>query len=123
MTSSALDRILLQNVCDIRFVRKRPIKGRANTRRMWATKSWEMLNSTNGRVTLNYRPPRKNKTYNESKNGVIIVWDILMQDYRTNNAAMCEIITTVKAGDDFWSLFNDTILPMNSEDKMNFMNS
>lgn len=104
-------------------MRKRPVKGKPLTRRMWCTKSWELLNSTNGRITLNYRSPNKHKHYNEYKNNVLIVWDILMQDYRTLNASECEIIKIVPAGKEFWKLFNESILPMSSEDKLEFMNS
>ena len=51
---AALDSILLDNVCEIRFPRRIIKKGQAATRRMICTKSLSLLNSVNGRVSFNY---------------------------------------------------------------------
>lgn len=119
---SSLDSLLLQNVCDIRFKRKTKGTGKPPTRRMLCTKNYSLLNSTNGRISLNFKPPAGGKRYNESAKNVIIVWDILMQDYRTINAEECELIRQVPANDEFWKFFNEELYPMSAEAKMNFMN-
>jgi hypothetical protein len=119
---NALDSLLMSNVCDIRFKRKTKGTGKSPTRRMLCTKNYSLLNSTNGRISLNFKPPSGGKRYNESINNVIIVWDIIMQDYRTINAQECEILNKVPANEEFWEYFNSEIFPMTPEAKMNFMN-
>lgn len=120
---STLDSILLANVCDVRFVRRIPIAGRSPTRRMLCTKSYSLLNSTNGRVTLNYRPPTNPPQVNEAKDNIITVWDILIQDYRNISMNQCDLIEQIPATEEFWKYFNDNIYPMSSDQKINFINT
>lgn len=117
-----LDSLLLTNVCEVRFVRRRPVAGKSLTRRMWCTKSYDLLNSTNGRVTLNYRPPTHPKQINEAQNNALVVWDILMQDYRIISLDQCNLIQQIPANDKFWDFFNKNLYPMSVEQKLNFMN-
>lgn len=119
---ATLDSILLNNVCEVRFARRRPVPGKAGTRRMWCTKNYTLLNSINGRVSLNYKPPSGPKQVNEAQENIIVVWDILMQDYRTISADQCDLLQQIPANDDFWEFFNNNIYPMSTEQKINFMN-
>ena len=118
----ALDSLLLKNVCEVRFVRRRPVAGDGPTRRMLCTKSYELLTSVNGRVTLNYAPPKGPKKINEAAENVLVVWDILMQDYRTISMNSCDLIQQIP-DKEFWEYFNENIYPMSPEQKFNFMNS
>ena len=120
---TTLDSILLSNVCDIRFVRRLPKPGYPPTRRMLCTKSYSLLNSTNGRITLNYRPPIGPVKINEAADNLIVVWDILMQDYRNVNMNQCDLVQQFPATDEFWTYFNDNIYPMSGEQKLSYMNS
>jgi len=119
---ATLDSLLLNKVCEIRFVRRRPRAGDGPTRRMLCTKSYNILNSVNGRTTLNFRPPSGPMKVNEARDNLIVVWDILMQDYRAVSMASCNLIQDI-AADDFWEYFNENIYPMSKEQKYNFMNS
>lgn len=119
---AALDSLLLNNVCEVRFVRRRPRAGDGPTRRMLCTKSYELLNSINGRLTLNYAPPKGPKKINEAAENVLVVWDILMQQYRTISMNSCDLIQQIP-NDEFWEYFNENIYPMSPEQKFNFMNS
>lgn len=123
VSRSALDSILLKNVCEVRFVRRVPKPGFPPTRRMFCTKSHNLLTSTNGRITLNYRPPSKPPLINEAVENVITVWDILMQDYRNISMNSCELIQQIPANDEFWPYFNENIYPMSTQQKQSFMNS
>ena len=118
----SLNSILLSHVCEVRFTRRCPVRGKPPTRRMWCTKSYDLLNSINGRVGLNYRPPTHPNQINEAQNNVLVVWDILMQDYRIISFEQCNLIQQIPADDNFWKYFNENIYPMTTEQKINFMN-
>jgi len=118
-----LNSLLLRNVLDIRFLRRNPVPNKPSTRRMLCTKSFELLNSTNGRIVLNYRPPTKNKQFNESQENACVVWDILMQDYRVVPAETAVILEEIPANEEFWSYFNNKIYTLSTEQKILFMES
>lgn len=120
---STLDSILLNNVCEVRFVRRNSKPGAPPTRRILCTKSHALLTSTNGRITLNYRPPSNPPQINEAAENLITVWDIIMQDYRNINMDQCELIQQIPSGEEFWEYFNESIYPMSVEQKLNFLNS
>ena len=123
MTTATLKSLLLNNVLDLRFTRRIPVAGKPSTRRMLCTKSYELLNSTNGRVVLNYKPPRDQKQFNEGKNNAVVVWDIIMQNYRVVSAETVEIVRQVPADESFWKFFNDEIYILTTEQKSAYMNS
>jgi hypothetical protein len=123
MTAQALNNILLENVVDLRFVRRIPLANRPQTRRMLCTKSYNLLNSTNGRIVLNYRSPSKGKQFNENTNNALVVWDILMQDYRIVSCDSVQVIRTIPANDQFWTFFNEEVYILNTEQKILFMES
>ena len=120
---STLDSILQNNVCEVRFVRRGPKSGSSPTRRILCTKSYNLLTSTNGRITLNYRPPTNPPQINEAAENLITVWDIIMQDYRNINMDQCELIQQIPANEEFWTYFNESIYPMSGEQKLNFLNT
>jgi hypothetical protein len=120
---STLDNILSNNVCEIRFTRKIPVTGKPPTRRMWCTKSYNLLTSTNGKVSLNYRAPTHAKVVNESLDNILVVWDVFMQNYRAINMNDCELLQQLPADDSFWQYFNENLYPMSAEQKAVFMNS
>jgi len=123
VSTQTLENLLLNNVLDLRFVRRIPVANKPATRRMLCTKSYELLNSTNGRVVLNYDPPRHNKQFNESRQNACVVWDILMQDYRIVSADRVNIIRQIPANEEFWTFFNKEIYTLNTEQKITYMES
>lgn len=123
VTRQALDSLLKENVLDLRFARRITAPGKPPTRRMLCTKSYNLLNSINGRTTLNYRPPAGPKVFEEGKHNACIVWDILMQDYRIVPAESVNVIRQIPANEEFWKVFNEEIYPMSQQSKVDFMNS
>lgn len=123
VTQQTLKTLLLENVLDVRFARRRPVAGKPPTRRMLCTKSFKLLNSTNGKIVLNYTPPKHEKQFNESIENACVVWDILMQNYRVVSADQVDVIREIPANDAFWQTFNQEILPLTAEQKIQFMNS
>jgi hypothetical protein len=123
MDVDTLENLLLNNVLDVRFVRRIPIPGKAPTRRMLCTKSYDLLNTVNGKVVLNYKPPKTGKQFSERSEGAVVVWDILMQDYRVVSAEHVQVINKIPADDSFWEYFNKNIYVLNTEQKITFMDS
>lgn len=118
-----LKSILLNKVCEIKFVRRNPKSGRPSTRRMLCTNSVQLLNSVEGRTILNYVPPRQAPKYNPNEENLIITWDILMHGYRTINCDTVDLISTLEADETFWTYLSEKISPMSAQEKMNFMNT
>ena len=90
---------------------------------MLCTKSLSLLNSVNGRISLNYFPPKGPPKAYLGPDHLAVAWDILMQNYRNINMNQCDLIQEIPANDDFWVYFNENIYPMSGEQKVNFMNS
>jgi len=118
-----LKAILLDKVCEVKFVRRNPKPGRPTTRRMLCTNNAQLLNSVEGRTVLNYDPPRQAPSYNPNQENLIVVWDILMQGYRTINCDSVDLISTLESDETFWTYLNEKISPMSASEKMGFMNT
>ena len=118
-----LESLLLNNVLDLRFSRRVLIPNKPSSRRMLCTKSYDLLNSTNGRIVLNYKPPSSKKQFNENKNNACVVWDILMQDYRIVSGDQVSIIRQIPANEEFWTFFNKEIYTLTTEQKILYMES
>jgi len=120
-----LSNLLLDNACEIIFVRRRPERapGHPAIRRMLCSNSMNLLNSMNGIRSLNFHLPRGPKKIDEVKHNVVVVWDIIMQDYRNVSMDNCHLRQTVPGDDTFWKYYSDVLLPMTADQKMNFQDS
>lgn len=117
-----LKNLLLNNVAEIKFSRRRPKPGAPSSRRMLCTNSLPLLNSPEGRVALNYRRAINNPRYNPEAKNLLITWDILMQDYRCVNMVACDLINVIPVAQ-FWNFFNKRLALMSANEKTRFMNS
>lgn len=115
--------LLLDNVAEIRFQRRRPGSRDYTYRRMLCTNSADLLTSQNGRITLNYRPATKMPKYNPDAKNLLVTWDIIMQDYRNVNMDNCELLQTIPANDEFWEWFNLNIYPLTTMQKESYLHS
>lgn len=120
ITRSALLTVLKANVCEVKFVKRRPKKNGPLTRRMLCTNDPSILESPDGRVALNYRPTTGSPIISAEQYNLITTWDIFMQDYRNISMDQCQLIATIKR-EDWWQYFNDNILNMSQQDKIAFM--
>jgi len=123
MSVTELDNLLLANVVDLRFVRKAPVKNKPPVRRMLCTKNSALLNSNNGLISLGYRAPVYAPKYNPAAEGLVIAWDILMQDFRNIWAETTTIVRVIPPNDDFWKYFNTDLYIMTPAQKLQFMAS
>jgi hypothetical protein len=117
-----LKRLLQSNVCEVRTLRRLPIANRATFRRCLCTNSLELLLSNEGRMTLNFMPARGILPYNPTQKRLIVVWDILMQNFRQLNMNACDLVNTIPIKD-FWKYFNEKIVNLTAQQKMAFMDN
>lgn len=123
VTLTSLRPILQNAACEIKFFRRRPKLGKPPFRRMLCTNAQGILNSIDGRITLNYRPTSGSLKFDPIQKNLIIVWDIFMQDYRCVNCDSCDLITTIPAGEAFWNYFKQNIMRMSTSQKVMYMES
>lgn len=116
-----LQLLLLQNVVELKFTRRRPKPGAPSFRRMLATNNYGLLNSIQGRTGLNYRPPTHQPDYQPNLKGLIVTWDIFMQDYRQIPVAATDVISVIPANEEFWEYFNSKLAFMSPKEKFDFM--
>jgi len=117
-----LDRLLKNGACEIIFLRRdtKKIHGGQVTRKMVCSNCNDILKSENGFRSLYFQPPGGPKQINEAFHNVVVTWDILMQDYRNVSCEQCFLINEMTP-DDFWKFYNETLLPMTPEAKMQYM--
>lgn len=122
---SSLANALSNNVVELKFSRRRPKQNIAATRRMLCTLDFNLLNSEKGFKVLNFKIPNSSSTYNTQNKGLIVVWDILKQDWRTVNTESCQIISTITSTppETFWEYFETTIGLMSPSQKAAFISA
>ena len=114
--------VLQENVAEVKFTRRRAKAGSPATRRMLCTNSFGLLNSAEGRVALNFKPPTNYPKYNPQAKNLVVTWDIIMQGFRTISVETCDLVSVIPANDEFWTYFNDKLAPLSQAEKTNFMN-
>lgn len=124
LTLTGLGDLCLKNVVEIKFNRRRPSGYRYPHRRMLCTLDPEILFSDLGKQILNTKTPSNNPAYDAKSKNLLIVWDILMQDWRSIPVESVDVIATVPTTpvEDFWKYFDKVIRKMGSRQKLNFIN-
>ena len=117
-----LKRILLKNIAEVKFDRRRPYSEVQLTRRMLCTNDATFLNTAKAAIALNYRPPRSGPQYDADSKNLIITWDVFMQDFRTISVDNAQLISVIPANDKFWAYFTEKLSNMSTADKISFMN-
>jgi hypothetical protein len=117
--------LLLNNACEIVFVRRRPERApeRPEIRRMLCSNSMNLLNSQNGIRSLNFHLPRGPRKLDEVKHNIVVVWDIMEQDYRNVSMDTCYLRQTVPGDDTFWKYYSDVLLKLSPTQKRAFEDS
>jgi hypothetical protein len=107
-----LKALLLENVVEVKFPRRRPKRGHASTRRMLCTNSPVILNSSNGRALLEYKATSSIRVTDPEIYNLIVTWDIFKRDFRQINMNNCDLITQMPADDDWWLYYYDNLSKM-----------
>jgi hypothetical protein len=123
LSQTSLAALMSKNAVEIKFLRRRPVAGEPAFRRMFATNDLLLLNSAAGRTALNFRPASGRLDFNPAQKGLVLTWDIFMQDYRLVPANTADVISVIPTTppDEFWKYFSEVLSKMSSTDKMSFM--
>lgn len=123
VSQTALAALLSKNAVEIKFLRRRPMAGDLPTRRMLCTNDLVMLNSAQGRVALNFRPAPGSLKFNPQMKGLVLTWDIFMQDYRLVPAESVDVVSVIPTTppEQWWKYFSEVLSKMTATQKMAFM--
>jgi len=124
MSPGTLVQILNTNVVELRFNRRRPLPG-STFRRMLATNDTNLLNSTPGRLALNFHGAPGHLKFSPEQKGLVMTWDIFLQDFRLIPAESVEVVRAIKSTppDEFWKFFNSVLSKMSESQKVQFMHT
>ena len=122
LSVGGLKKLCSSNVVELKFVRRNKLRI-PPTRRMLCTLDSTLLNSTLGKEILNFKPPRYSPPYNAASKSLVVVWDVIMQDWRAIPADSCEVVTAIstKPVSTFWKYFNTVLSKMTTTQKKGFM--
>lgn len=122
LSVGGLRKLCSSNVVELKFVRRNKLRI-PSTRRMLCTLDEILLNSTLGKEVLNFKPPRFSPPYNAASKGLVTVWDLIMQDWRSIPADACEVVTAIstKPVQTFWNYFDKVLSKMTASQKRAFM--
>lgn len=124
---TGLLQLLSENVVEVQFRRRNPKGGVGSIRSMLCTNNALLLNSILGKTTLHFKPPKgRGLGYDPRAKGLLVTWDILMQDYRQIPLESVNVLEArpLKTKEDiakFWVFFNDVLSKMSASQKLQFM--
>ncbi len=127
MTVPNLKKLCKEAVVELKFVRRIKKVGFPTDRRILCTLNVQLLNGDIGKNILNFKRPTKPPPYNAEAKGLVVVWDIIMQDWRAIPAESCVLGKVFKMGTkaeqaEFFRYFDLVIGKMTSSQKKIFMN-
>ncbi len=123
ISQTALATLLSRNAVEIKFLRRRPMGGDLPTRRMLCTNDLVMLNSAQGKVALNFKSAPGRLKFNPQQKGLVLTWDIFMQDYRLVPSESVDVVSVIPTTppEEWWKYFSEVLSKMNTSQKLSFM--
>ena len=126
--AASLKSMLNQSILDIRFTRRTPKAGKPNTRRMLCTNAPQFLSTIAAKSVFGFSAPSGAPKYNAASKGLVIAYDLFMQNFGAINGSNVEIlnvypVTNEQQINEFWDFFSQNVSPMSASDKDKFMDS
>ena len=124
LSQSSLVQLLNSNAVELVFTRRRPLPGNYS-RRMLATNDTNLLDSTPGRVALNFHGAPSRLKFNPEQKGLVLTWDIFMQDFRLVPVESVDVISVIPTTppEEWWNYFNNVLSKMSESQKVQFMHT
>lgn len=118
-----LDKLCRTHLVELKFKRRVNVLGRPTTRRMLATLDFSLLESKDGFKILHYKPPTQPPPYDAKSKGLITVWDLFFQDWRTIPVESVTVISALATSppEKFWDYFNNVLSKMTAAQKAHFV--
>jgi hypothetical protein len=121
-----LKRLCQQSVVELKFKRRQKKIGFPANRRMLCTLNVQLLNGDIGKNILNFTRPTSSPPYNAESKGLVVVWDIIMQNWRAIPSESCEVATVFNLNTKsdqakFFNFFDKVVLKMTASQKKIFM--
>lgn len=122
LSQGGLIQLLNSNAVELKFNRRRPLPN-SEQRRMLCTNDTNLLMSAQGKIALNWREAPGRLKFDPSKRGLVMTWDIFMQNYRLIPSESVDVISVIKTTppEEFWKYFNEVLAKMSPSDKQQFM--
>ena len=122
LSQGGLIELLNSNAVELKFNRRRPLPGSVS-RRMLATNDTNLLMSPQGKIALNWHSAPGSLKFNPSEKGLVMTWDIFMQNYRLIPVESVDVVSVIKTTppEEFWIYFNQVLAKMSPSDKDSFM--
>ena len=119
---TALKSICDNNIVELKFSRRNKLKI-PPSRRMLCTLDFTVLDTEQGKKLLGFKKPRNYPVYNAASKNLLVVWDLIMQDWRSVPVESCIIIAflSTKPATRFWNYYNRILSKMPSRQKSEFM--
>lgn len=120
-----LKNLLVNNVCEIVFVRRRPERapGRPEVRRMLCTLCRNIQVSERGIRSLSFEEPKTSRRLDEVKHNIVVVWDIIQCKYRNVSMDTCYLRQTIPGDETFWKYYDKVFSPMSSQQRSQWIDS
>jgi hypothetical protein len=125
LSRSSLALLLMKNVAEVRFRRRKQKPGHKTERRMLCTNDRLLLNSIGGKNILNFKAPTGQLKFNPAAKNLLVVWDIFLQNWRMINCDDVDVVAIIQStpADKWWKYFNESILPLSTQQKATFNNT
>ena len=78
-----------------------------------------------GRMALNFHGAPGRLKFSPEQKGLVMTWDILMQDFRLIPAENVQVVRAIKTTppEEFWDFFNRVLSKMSEGQKVSFMHT
>ncbi len=119
-------KILSTHMCEIVFNRRHEKLGYPMHRRLLGTNCRQFMTGLPFKLAFHFNPPRNVPFYNRQIRGLVCVFDILWQDFRTfgiENAYLVNALPVYSLKDqkEFWKWFNGDVVKWSAAYKESFM--
>jgi hypothetical protein len=74
-------------------------------------------------VALNYRSAPRSLKFNPQQKGLVLTWDLFMQDYRLIPAESVDVVAVIPTSppEEWWKYFSQVLSRMSASEKAAFM--
>lgn len=124
LTRNELEQLCNNHLVELLFNR-RGAPNPKTTRRMLCTRDLRLLKSELGKQTFHFTSPTRQLSYDPVQKGLVVVFDVLKQDWRMVPANSVTFVNAVPTfpQENFWEYFDKKLRSMTNRQKNTFINT